>query len=595
MKRFFGFLKNLSVSWKFIFAYFAVLIVPLIFSGVYLYLKTSDSAISQAMLVMERNLLQTRSSILQKVKLIENISGIITTEKSVLNVLDFEYEDESFRLKDYQFDISPFIQNIHGQSNLIHSIRIYTGNSIITEMIGSYYSVRKTDSPDWYAEMSAKKPVKPGWNSAHDTIGNALRDASGVPEQVFSHLSAINSPTSRSDVGQLEIEIKESLLFDMLRDPVTSRWGRVFIADTSGRIVSNNIPELYGSNVSRMGIADYSARTGINRVETVEKERAIVISVPVHEIECSIIGIFPVSNFNSEVKASIKSIIMVLLISSVFLGVIIYFITNALLSRIKKLVKAMKQVRHNNLDVSVPVGSTDEFGELALSFNHMTGRIHDLVETVYKIRLMEREAELKALEAQINPHFLYNTLATISWVARKSNAEEIMKISNSLARFYRLVLSKGGTLIYAREELDMVRAYLQIQKIRFESLFDAVYEIGEDIYGCKVVKNILQPIVENALNHGIEPKRSHGTIIIKAWQSEGLLHFEIIDDGVGMRAEALEEIMAGRVERSGGSGYAIKNITDRLKAYYGENHSFNIFSRPGIGTRIAIAVRAPCE
>lgn len=279
-----------------------------------------------------------------------------------------------------------------------------------------------------------------------------------------------------------------------------------------------------------------------------------------------------------------------MLISSLLLGLIIYLSTNLLLGRVKKLVKAMKQVKAGNIDVSVEVKSKDEFGELGSSFNHMTSRIHDLVETVYKIQIMEREAELKALESQINPHFLYNTLATISWVARKENPTEVVKITNSLAKFYRLVLSNGQTLISVKEEVDIVASYLYIQKVRFEDTLDVIYEIDESIYNNKIIKNILQPIVENALSHGIAEKRGHSTIIIKIKRYEDQLCFKIIDDGVGMSKIKLEQILSGTIKTTSGSGFAIKNIMERLRAYYGEDHSFEIFSRLGIGTVIAIRV-----
>jgi two-component system, sensor histidine kinase YesM len=588
VKKLLHFLKNMSVSWKFVLAYFAVLIVPIILSGIYLYNSTSDTAISQAKLVMEQNLLQTKASILQKVNVIEKMSQMIAFDKNLRDILNNEYDKETYRVEDYQFNISPFISNILQLNKAIYAIRIYCPNTIITEMTGSYYSINRIDAPKWFQEMSAKKPEQNGWISTHDAMFHALRQNNSNLEQVFSINTRISSNDTKIEVGFLEMEVTESLLFDMLRDPVISQWGEVFVVDSSDVIVSNNIPEFYMKNISKIGLGNYKNGEKINLVEKVENENSIVISIPVKEIGFNIVGVFPVSHFTGEVKRSMPRIILIILVSLLLLGLIIYAITNALLSRLKKLVKAMKQVRDENLDVSVPVKVMDEFGVLALNFNRMTGRIHELVETVYKIQLMERDAELKALEAQINPHFLYNTLATISWAARKANSPEIVKISNSLAKFYRLVLSKGDRLISIKEELDMVISYLHIQKIRFEDMFDVVYEIEEAIYDYKVVKNILQPLVENALNHGVEPKRGHGTIIIKAGEVEGKLFFSIIDDGIGMKAGTLEELREGRVERSGRSGYAVKNIMQRIKSYYGDGCSFTIFSKQGIGTVITI-------
>ena len=592
MRKFPAFIKNISVSWKFILAYYAVLIIPMAFFGVYFYMKTSEDSISQAKLVMERNLMQTRASIMQKVKLIENTSGFITTDDNVQSIFYYEYEDENERLKDFQFDISPMLENVHRQNNLIYALRIYTPQTIFTEMVGSYYSIRRKDSPEWYDEVAQKMPGNGGWISTHKSIGNALRVGTEVPEEVISYSGSILSPVSASkvNIGLVEIEVKESLLFDMLRDPVISKWGKVFVVNADGLIVSNNIPSLYMKNVLTLGFNNYNAGGTLNEVKKLEDKQSIVITTPVDDINCSIVGIFPIENFNSDARGSIVNLLVVLAVSSILLGIIIYIITNMLMRRVKRLVKAMKQVKDNNLDVSVPVNTMDEFGELALNFNHMTGRIHELVETVYKIQLMEREAELKALEAQINPHFLYNTLATISWVARKGSPEEVVRISNSLAKFYRLVLSKGGTIISVKDEIDMVQAYLQIQKIRFGDMFDVVYKLDEAAMNCMIVKNVLQPLVENALNHGIEPKRAHGSIIICAEMKQDSLILQVIDDGVGMDSRTLADIMAGRVERSSG-GYAIKNVIERLAAYYNEDHSFEVFSRPGIGAQVIITIQ----
>lgn len=593
MKRIPIFLRNLSVSWKFILAYYLVLIIPMAFFGVYFYMKSSDDSISQAKMVMERNLLQTRASIMQKVNLIENITQIITTNDSVQSVFYYEYEKENDRVKDFQFDISPMLENVHSQNNLIYSIRIYTPRTIFTEMTGSYYSIRKNDSPEKFMEVGSSIHTKGGWATAHGSIGNVLRVGADEPEQVFSYSGSILSPVSASEtsIGTVEIEVRENLLFDMLRDTVMSKWGQIFVVNSEGCIVSNNIPGLYLKNVSALGLTGFDSENAVNKLEDLNGRRSIVITTPVEDIGCSIVGTFPVENFNSDARSSIVNLLIVLSVLSVLLGFIIYFITNALLRRLKILVKAMKQVKENNLDVSVPVNAMDEFGELALNFNHMTGRIHELVETVYKIQLLERDAELKALEAQINPHFLYNTLATISWVGRRGIQDEVIRISNSLAKYYRLVLSKGSTAIAVKDEIEMVKAYLQIQKIRFGDMFDVEYRLDEEVMGCMIMKNLLQPLVENALNHGIEPKRAHGTLIVRVESRNGDLVLQVIDDGVGMDSRTLADVSAGKVERTGG-GYAVKNVIERLHAYYDKGHAFEVFSRPGIGAEFTITIRA---
>jgi two-component system sensor histidine kinase YesM len=175
-------------------------------------------------------------------------------------------------------------------------------------------------------------------------------------------------------------------------------------------------------------------------------------------------------------------------------------------------------------------------------------------------------------------------------VARKVRSSEIAHLSNSLAKFYRLVLNKGKSAILVRDEIEMVKAYLEIQKFRFENMFDAEFRIDDRALPYIVPKNILQPLVENALSHGIEPKRSHGTIVIEAGVQEENIVFRIIDDGVGMVPDQVEAVLKGQVRRTSGSGYAVKNIIERLNSYYGNDYKLELFSRPGIGTVFTITL-----
>jgi len=593
VKKLIQYISNISVSWKFVFAYFSILIIPIILTGFYLYYQVSESTIAQASLVMEQYLLQTKASILQNEKVIENISVILALNSDFMNFLEYEYADLNKKIEEYQFNYSPLIENILIQNNSIYSIRIYLDNIIISEMLSSYYSVTVSKASERFMEMIKDIPQKKGWISSHTAKTHVFKNVADST-QVFSYNRELFSQRQKY-LGMLEIEVKEEVLFGMLRDPVMSEMGNVFIVDSDNRIVSGNIQEYYLADVSETGLLNFQGNIQKRTVERVNDTEAIIITIPVEQIECTIVGIFPVENFNGEIRKSLKDIIIVLVVSSLVLGVIIYFTTNMLLSRVKRLVSAMKKVRDDNLNVSVPVKSMDEFGVLAINFNRMTQRIYELVETVYKIQLMEREAELKALEAQINPHFLYNTLATISWVARREKAPGAAKIANSLAKFYRLVLSKGGTIISVEEELEMVKSYLEIQKVRFDDLFDVVYKIDERVYRYRIVKNILQPMAENALTHGIEPKRYHGTIIISAGLSGDKICLKVIDDGVGMDGDTLSKVKSGMVERSKGSGYAVKNVIQRLRAYYGDNFQVNIFSKPGIGTTVLIEVSTDIE
>lgn len=589
------FFHNRSVISKFVAIYVSILLLSLAVTGYTLYRQAAGSAIEQAQTVMEQNLLQTKESIEEKVKMTENISQIIAFDSRIQTFLDSDFINESFQLQDYRDNISPILDNIMRQNPYIHSLHVYMGNPTIPELYGGYdgfYSMQRIRNDPPYQAILENNALRSAWRGLHKEKVLLVRPDLAANADVLSFNRKVYSVHNYEVAGMVEIEITARELFQTLEDSVSADIGNVFIADDGDRIVSENVPGAYGERLEQLGLTGLPLDGSVNRIASVRGQRSIIISIPLSGPQLRVVGIFPLGHVLEKVNGSIRTIIVVLAAALLLLSLLVYYVTVKLLSRMKVLLKAMKQVREGSLDVSVPVAWNDEFSQMALSFNHMTERIHGLVETVYKAELLEKEAEVKALESQINPHFLYNTLATISWVARKAKAPEVARISDSLAKFYRLVLNKGSSETLVGNELDMVKAYLAIQKFRFEDRFDAIFEVDERVREFVTVKNILQPLVENALVHGIEPKRAHGTIFVKARLEDEQVVLQIADDGVGMGRERLRELKEGRPVDSHGSGYALANIMGRLRMMHGENHQLELFSRPGIGTVVTISFAA---
>ncbi|MCL6602751.1 MAG: sensor histidine kinase [Paenibacillus sp.] len=585
---------NWSVTSKFVGVYILILIVSSTITGVILYLQAYNSAISQARSVMEQNILQTKSSIDEKVSMIENISQIIAFDSRIQTLLGSAFINESFQLQDYRYNVAPIVDNIMRQNNYIHSIHVYMSNPTIPELFELYdgfYSMNRIQGDEGYLSFMNDPRKQMDWRGLHLEKLLTVRPDVQAKADVFSYNRKIFSGRKDEINGLVEIEVTQSVLFQSLTDS-NSDVGSILVLDSNNKIAFDNRSELTDKATEDLVHVLPGDNSKVNNIAKIGGVRSIVISMPLEGPDLRLVGIFPVSHFVDKVIHSIRSILIVLIAALIVLSLLVYYLTVKLLSRMKVLLKAMKQVREGSIDVSVPVVWNDEFTQMALSFNHMTHRMHDLVETVYKSELLEKDAQLKALESQINPHFLYNTLATISWVARKAKAPDIVSLSGSLAKFYRLVLNKGNSETLVENELDMVRAYLAIQKFRFEDRFDAIFEVDDRVRSCYTLKNILQPLVENSLIHGIEPKRSYGTIIIKAVLEDDQVVLRIIDDGVGMAADKIKDVIEGRNLNTEGSGFAIANITRRLQAFYGESQHMELYSRQGIGTVITLSFAA---
>ena len=233
-----------------------------------------------------------------------------------------------------------------------------------------------------------------------------------------------------------------------------------------------------------------------------------------------------------------------------------------------------------------PVGGTREVQELSDSFEHMVLRIQELMTTVREEEINLRKTELKALQAQINPHFLYNTLDSIAWMCEQGRNADAVRMVHALARLFRISISRGHELIPIAKEIEHAESYLQIQMYRYKNQFTYDFDVDPDCLGYYCNKITLQPIIENSINHGLDLMVDEGRIDVLVRQDGNDIVFSVRDNGVGMSEEQIEAIMQhGPTDRT---GIGIKNVNDRLKIYFGKSYGLHITSEPDVGTCVEI-------
>lgn len=261
---------------------------------------------------------------------------------------------------------------------------------------------------------------------------------------------------------------------------------------------------------------------------------------------------------------------------------------------LQRLYHSMIKFKDGDFEQQIIVAGNDEIGEVTECFNHMVKDIKELIDSNYVMVLKERQSELDALQAQINPHFLYNTLDSLYWQALGTGSEKLAEDILSLSQLFRLVLSKGEGMIPVSKEKELIFHYLQIQKMRFEKKLNYVIEIENEILSYLIPKLILQPFVENAIVHGLERTDKLGMIEIKGYEDNEYIIFQVTDNGVGMSKEELDELNFEQetkeysCQRIG--GYAIKNVRERLELKYHDEFRLLIQSKIGKGTTIIIQI-----
>ncbi len=279
----------------------------------------------------------------------------------------------------------------------------------------------------------------------------------------------------------------------------------------------------------------------------------------------------------AEIDSHTESIVRTILILAALFAVIslmaaIYFYRQ-ISSPIQRLAVRMKGVQAGDLTPLESGRKKGEIGELYSSFNYMIERLHDQIEEIYVAQIREKDADLRALQAQINPHFLYNTLDSINWLALRYGAQDISNMVLALSDMLRLSLNKGRNMLLVSEELRQVDSYIALQKVRYSDSFSVEYQVDDAAMNHRIIKMLLQPIVENAIVHGFEEVEEGGLILIRVWMEGAEIHFEVSNNGALIDLQKMEERMSGRDEEENARhGYGIRNVNERIKAFYGKQY-----------------------
>ena len=316
-------------------------------------------------------------------------------------------------------------------------------------------------------------------------------------------------------------------------------------------------------------------------------EKYLVTRTDMKTTGWTLVSMVPYKSVMAETMAISGVMILAVAITLIVTLLLLNRILTGVVKPLKKLEKYMVQVNPDNMDQSMEILTDDEIGHLSMKFNQMMDRIRNLKEQVIEEQEDKRKYELQALQAQINPHFLYNTLDSIIWMA-ETNDSNIVAMTEALAKLFRISLNKGNEEISLERELEHVKNYLIIQSMRYADKF--TYEISAEpgVERCRTIKLILQPIVENCIYHGIKKKRGTGKITIRAYRREQNLIIEVSDDGCGMPEEICRKILSDEIESENisGSGIGVKNVNERIQLRFGKKYGLSYSSEEGVGTTV---------
>ena len=490
-----------------------------------------------------------------------SLSDYIAFDRTLAEVFSMEYGTPYEQYEQLTQKVDPILRTASYFHGGMQQITIYTDNGMVKHDT-TVAPVSEIEETDWYQKTLEHPGLNWFANYQEETLFSARKLA-------FSG--------AREGVNILYMDVDYQKLFTPYAETLISECG-LYITDQDGKLVFEE-SRFSGKNqnydLTYSEFLEQRDRGSTDYIILCEQSNTTGWTVWLYQ---------PVG-LAGEAMRPIGVMAGVTILICIFAAVLAYFITSGMVSsRIERLTHFMQEVQEGSMDMQMESDDRDEIGMLYRGFGSMMKRIRTLINEVYLSKITQKEAELKALQAQINPHFLYNTLSLINWKALAAGEEDISRMTLALSTFYRTALNRGRNVLQVETELSNTRAYLEIQSMLHDGDFDYEIEAQTEILQCESLNLILQPLVENAIHHGIEEKTDgRGKITVRGWKEDNCVWFMVEDNGVGMEQEVADKILTMESK-----GYGVRNVNERIRLCYGEKYAMKVESVVGKGTKMTI-------
>ncbi len=579
--------RNRLIRNKIIIIYIPLIIIPLfILGGISNYLFTQEIIKKTFINVQDdSSLILTRiNSMLSNAESCANIIVKDINGKDVKTLIKIENRDESYAYEKHRkiLDILNYALIIFPEVESAAFIDMenelyYTNKNMDINFDGALESdlmkqIEESNAINIWFPMQTRDFLTEDPNTAILTIGKKVLDIDGG-----------------NTLGSLILNIRETSLSSIYHNLGASKGGSYLVADRNGRIISSDEKNmLFVTPDNELTSVVLRNDSNLQKTIRIDGKDVLVTLTPIIKMGWTLINQTDLKQLTSETK---KLTFITFWIGLICLAVTLLgagLLSKVIANPIVSLTRKMQKVKEGSLDIQYDVNSTDEIGLLASGFNSMLERIRNQLENIRMEQRKKREYELALIQAQIKPHFLYNTLDLIYIFCSMGRNEEARKTTKNLADFYRIALSKGREIITIDEELKNVENYLSIQRVRYSDIFD--YEIRKDteVLRYSIPKLTIQPLVENSIYHGLKLKGSFGRLLIECGSEGENVIISITDDGAGIEEDKMKYLLAAKNEQQ--DSFGLKSVNERVKLYFGEEYGLELQSIPGVKTVVTITI-----
>ncbi|KQY94383.1 histidine kinase [Paenibacillus sp. Root52] len=579
---------DFSIRYKLFASYLMVIILPLILLLLlHLYLSTNETE-KQAKYSAQKMLEETKSHLQYRAEMVKEVLNSIAFSDTVQNLVSEDpkrYEDVNL----WGLDANR-LSRVVGQFSYnsdIESVQVYMeqGLASVTEST-DFLSMKNLKHSLWFRNFLDSHSVLTWLPSS---VMEEKKDNNAI-----SVLRVIPSPHNITKMdGIVRAQISQSTMISILEHAMATPSTSVALFNEQGEILSTSKTFEYTTTDFEEILSKALTGRRMNIWEDnleFNGQRILLGLQEIPETDLRVAMIVPYTDILKSSNAMRDRLIFIFLLIIPLTLVLSFVVAGSATKRLRKLTRHVRKVKNGDFGMNPLPVNQDEIGELISNFNVMVDNVSRLLEETYTLGREVKNKELKALQAQINPHFLYNTLELINAMAINSGNGEISKVVDRLALFYRLSLSNGRESVTLESELTHVESYVSIQNMRFNNAITLTMNVPPELLHCEVPKIMLQPLIENAILHGIlETDSEKGEILVSARTDEGNLLVEVIDNGIGIDEKVLENILNSSVSKGTG-GFGIWNIQERIKLNYGSQYGLLYKSQLGEGTSVQIFI-----
>ncbi|MFC9712296.1 sensor histidine kinase [Paenibacillus sp. NPDC056933] len=584
--------KPKKLAFKIPFAYFLIILLTVVFSY---WVLTQISANSAQKKINETSL-QTLTSIQTNVELIidnvNNYSKMIFSDHNLQNLLR---QGDVYANLQTQAKVSTYLVNLMQAVPMIDSVYIYDNSghrfSVGTEELPSFLEAN-VEETSWYEQVVRNK-------GKYVLIRNGSESGSTNAEDkpFVSFIRMIRDIDNTSPLGILVMNIKGESFAQAYASLLNQDSFQMAILDEHNQIIVDNstvdpdntsFQDILSGHQDELEQHFAQSSSGSLTLNNGSQKYAVSYRTDGND-QWKFISMNSYGRVDSRNKSLVLLALVMLIINGTVFFVSSFIISNSIIKPIHKLLRSMNKAPSGNFRKVNAELNSYEFEQLFKGYNQMIEQMDQMLKRKMEEQKMIRRAELSTLQAQIKPHFLYNTLDSITSLALSGRNDQVCELLEALGTYYRMSVSKGREVITLGEEIEIVRNYMKIQKTRYQDTFEIEFDVDEDCLQTPIPKLVLQPLAENSLYHGIRPKGTKGTIQIHASKTKGGVNLFISDDGVGMSGEEIDQIL--HMERKGEiRSFGLWGTLERLRMFYGIQDGITIHSEPGRGTTILIRI-----